>query len=56
MMTIVTTIYLKSGTASEWDAAMRERLSAARSQAGWISAASSLAACHQSAAARTRAV
>jgi heme-degrading monooxygenase HmoA len=36
MMTIVTTVYLNDGTGSEWDAAMRERLSAARSQAGWI--------------------
>jgi heme-degrading monooxygenase HmoA len=37
MMTIVTHVTLKTGTEPEWDAAMRERLTAARGQAGWIS-------------------
>lgn len=36
MMTIVTQVTLKEGTEPEWDAAMRERLTAARDQAGWI--------------------
>lgn len=36
MMTIVTHITLKQGCEPEWDAAMRERLDAARSQPGWI--------------------
>ncbi len=36
-MTIVTRVTLKDGAAPEWDAAMRDRLSAARGQAGWIS-------------------
>jgi heme-degrading monooxygenase HmoA len=36
MMTIMTSVFLKEGTEPEWDAAMRERLSAAKSQAGWI--------------------
>ena len=36
MMTIVTSVFLKEGVESEWDAAMQERLSAARTQAGWI--------------------
>jgi len=36
MMTIVTHVTLKKGTEPEWDAAMRERLDAARKQPGWI--------------------
>jgi heme-degrading monooxygenase HmoA len=36
MMTIVTRITLKEGSEPEWDAAMRERLDAARHQPGWI--------------------
>ena len=36
MMTIVTHVTLKKGTEPEWDAAMRERLVAAREQPGWI--------------------
>lgn len=36
MMTIVTRVFLKEGTEPEWDAAMRERLSAAKDQQGWV--------------------
>ena len=36
MMTIVTHLTLKEGTEPEWDAAMRERLIAARDRPGWI--------------------
>src|SRR5262249_48078148 len=36
MMTIVTRVKLKEGSEPRWDAAMRERLEAARSQPGWI--------------------
>jgi heme-degrading monooxygenase HmoA len=36
MMTIVTHVTLKEGSEPEWDTAMRERLSAARNQRGWI--------------------
>jgi heme-degrading monooxygenase HmoA len=36
MMTIVTHVTLKQGSEPAWDAAMRERLFAARDQAGWI--------------------
>lgn len=36
MMTIVTHVTLKEGTEPQWDAAMRERMAAARDQAGWI--------------------
>jgi heme-degrading monooxygenase HmoA len=36
MMTIVTRLKLKEGKEPEWDAAMRERLSAAHDQDGWI--------------------
>ena len=36
MMTIVTHVTLKEGSEPEWDTAMRERMIAARSQAGWI--------------------
>lgn len=37
MMTIVTHVTLKDGAAaSQWDAAMRQRLTAARDQRGWV--------------------
>jgi heme-degrading monooxygenase HmoA len=36
MMTIVTRVTLREGAEPAWDAAMRERLIAARDQAGWI--------------------
>ena len=36
MMTIVTHVTLKEGTEPAWDAAMRERMVAARDQPGWI--------------------
>jgi heme-degrading monooxygenase HmoA len=36
MMTIVTQVTLKPGSEPEWDAAVRERLAAARRQPGWI--------------------
>ncbi len=36
MMTIVTRVKLKEGSEPRWDAAMRERLEAARTQSGWI--------------------
>lgn len=36
MMTIVTHVTLREGAEPEWDAAMRERLTAARDQPGWI--------------------
>ena len=36
MMTIVTHVKLKEGAEPEWDAAMRERLSAAKDQSGWV--------------------
>jgi heme-degrading monooxygenase HmoA len=36
MMTIVTRVRLKEGTEPEWDGVMRERLSAARQQPGWV--------------------
>jgi len=36
MMTIVTHVSLKPGNEPEWDAAMRKRLEAARTQEGWI--------------------
>ncbi|HEV8614977.1 MAG TPA: antibiotic biosynthesis monooxygenase family protein [Methylomirabilota bacterium] len=35
-MTIVTHVTLEQGTEPEWDAAMRDRLMAAREQPGWI--------------------
>jgi heme-degrading monooxygenase HmoA len=35
-MTIVTKVTLREGAEPAWDAAMRERLIAARDQAGWI--------------------
>lgn len=36
MMTIVTHVKLKEGSEPEWDAAMRERLAAARERPGWV--------------------
>ncbi|MBI3969639.1 MAG: antibiotic biosynthesis monooxygenase [Chloroflexi bacterium] len=36
MMTIVTHVRLQEGTEPEWDAAMRERLAAAKERQGWI--------------------
>ncbi|TQM38118.1 antibiotic biosynthesis monooxygenase family protein [Pseudonocardia cypriaca] len=36
MMTVVTQVTLKTGCEPEWDAAMRERLAAARGQRGWV--------------------
>ena len=36
MMTIVTRVKLKEGSEPHWDAAMRERLEAARNQPGWV--------------------
>jgi heme-degrading monooxygenase HmoA len=36
MMTIVTHVTLREGSEPEWDVAMRERLTAARTQPGWI--------------------
>ena len=36
MMTIVTHVTLKEGSEPEWDAAMRERLEAAKNQPGWV--------------------
>jgi heme-degrading monooxygenase HmoA len=36
MMTVMTRVTLKPGTEPEWDEAMRERLGAARDQAGWV--------------------
>lgn len=36
MMTIITHITLKEGPEPAWDAAMRERMGAARGQPGWI--------------------
>lgn len=35
-MTIVTHVTLKEGSEPDWDAAMRERLSAAAARPGWI--------------------
>ena len=35
-MTIVTHVTLKEGSEPEWDAAMRERLEAARGRPGWV--------------------
>lgn len=37
MMTVVTEVTLNEGSEPEWDAAMRERLEAAREESGWIS-------------------
>jgi heme-degrading monooxygenase HmoA len=36
MVTIVTDVHLKEGASSQWDEVMRERLSAAQEQPGWI--------------------
>ena len=36
MMTILTHVTLKQGCEPAWDAAMRDRMSAAREQPGWI--------------------
>ena len=36
MMTIVTRVKLKQGSEPKWDAAMKERMEAAKSQPGWI--------------------
>ena len=36
MMTIVTRVKLREGSEPRWDAAMRERLEAARNQPGWV--------------------
>jgi heme-degrading monooxygenase HmoA len=36
MMTVITRVSLKTGSEPEWDEAMRERLGAAREQAGWV--------------------
>jgi heme-degrading monooxygenase HmoA len=36
MMTVVTEVTLKQGREPEWDAAMRERLSAAHGRPGWV--------------------
>lgn len=36
MMTIVTHVHLKEDTGREWDAAMRTRLSAAKTRPGWV--------------------
>ena len=35
-MTIVTRVTVKEGSEPEWDGVMRERLSAARQQSGWL--------------------
>jgi heme-degrading monooxygenase HmoA len=35
-MTIVTHVKLKQGSEPEWDAAMRERLAAAKERQGWV--------------------
>jgi heme-degrading monooxygenase HmoA len=36
MMTIVADIRLKEGAEEEWDSAMRERMTAAKKQPGWV--------------------
>lgn len=36
MMTVITEVTLKSGAEPEWDAAMRDRLTAARGRPGWV--------------------
>ena len=36
MMTVVTHMRVKTGCEPDWDAAMRERLSAAQERPGWI--------------------
>lgn len=37
MMTVITRVDLTQGSEPEWDAAMRDRLEAAREERGWIS-------------------
>jgi len=37
MMTVITRVSLKPGCEPEWDETMRQRLSAAHDQSGWIS-------------------
>jgi heme-degrading monooxygenase HmoA len=37
MMTVVTTIRLRSGGEAEWDTAIRDRFESARGRPGWIS-------------------
>src|SRR5207249_11928408 len=36
MVTIVTDVHLKEGSEQNWDAAMRERMAAAKKQHGWV--------------------
>lgn len=36
MMTIMTVVTLNEGSEPEWDAAMRDRLEAAKGQPGWV--------------------
>jgi heme-degrading monooxygenase HmoA len=36
MVTIVTDVRLKEGSEQDWDAAMRERMAAAKRQPGWV--------------------
>jgi heme-degrading monooxygenase HmoA len=36
MMTVITEVMLKSGSEPEWDAAMRDRLTAAHGRPGWV--------------------
>lgn len=38
MMTIITRVKLKAGSAEQWDRVMRERVEAARGASGWVSA------------------
>ena len=35
MVTIVTDVHLKEGSEQDWDAAMSERMEAAKKQPGW---------------------
>jgi heme-degrading monooxygenase HmoA len=37
MVTVVTHIVIKNGEEPQWDAGFRERVEAARQQAGWVS-------------------
>ncbi|MCE3554879.1 antibiotic biosynthesis monooxygenase [Pseudonocardia sp. RS11V-5] len=36
MMTVITEVTLRRGSEPEWDAAMRDRLGAARGRSGWV--------------------
>jgi len=36
VVTIVTDVHLKEGSEQDWDAAMRERMEAAKKQPGWV--------------------